>query len=44
MNITTNTFLEKIKINDRYYNYISLDKLSEYFNFNLLEIPFPIEF
>ena len=40
MNITTNTFLEKIKINDRYYNYISLDKLSEYFNFNLLEIPF----
>ena len=27
MNITTNTFIEKIKINDNHYDYVSLKKL-----------------
>ena len=40
MNITTNTFIEKIKINDNLYDYISLKKVSRRFDFDLLELPF----
>ena len=40
MNITTNTFIEKIKINDNHYNYISLKKISRCFDFDLLKLPF----
>ena len=40
MNITTNTFIEKIKINDNPYDYISLKKISRFFDFDLLKLPF----
>ena len=40
MNITTNTFIEKIKINDNHYNFISLKKISERFGINPLKLPF----
>ena len=40
MNITTNTFIEKIKINDNHYDYISLKKISRRFDFDLLKLPF----
>jgi len=40
MNITTNTFIEKTKINDNYYDYISLKKISEHFDFDPSKLPF----
>ena len=40
MNITTNTFIEKIKINDNRYDYISLKKISRHFDFDLFKLPF----
>ena len=40
MNITTKSFIENIKINENNYKYISLDKISNYFEFDILELPF----
>ena len=40
MNITTKTFIEKTKINDNHYDYISLKKISRSFDFDLLNLPF----
>jgi len=40
MNLTTSSFIEKIKIQKKTYNFVSLNKISEYFDFDLLNLPF----
>ena len=40
MNITTKSFIENIKINENNYKYISLEKISNYFEFDILKSSF----
>ena len=40
MNLTTTSFIEKIKIKNQIFNFVSLQKISEYFKFDLLKLPF----